>query len=210
MPQIQLPTCTNVGQSIEVTSFGQLDLNGLALILRLTTFEIMGNHKRAEHESWKSYYDRLADHLLSPRFGTLWWVLEKLLIRNLKQESIKYDYYSDRICHPHVSILSAGQVYGRGYVPFLLGSHSGNSWKHVSIKGLSNSKPEDTTYFGSLLHPVKISSQDMLSPNLDATLSTLVGENQQRSNIWPNWDRLETTEGESLRLEKWCERWGLL
>jgi hypothetical protein len=170
----------------------------------------MSNHKRAGDESLESYYDRLVDHLRCPRFGTFWWVLEKLLIWNLKKENIQYDYNSNRIGHPHVSILSANQAYGRGYIPFILGSHSGCSWKHVSIKGLTYSKPEDITYFGSLLHPVRISSQDMLSPNVDADLSILEGTQQQRSNVWPNWDRLEATEEECSRLEKWCERWDLL
>ncbi|MGZ0654489.1 hypothetical protein ACWPKS_02690 [Coraliomargarita sp. W4R72] len=170
----------------------------------------MGSLKRKGDESLESYYDRLVDHLLSPRFGTFWWVLEKMLIRNLKQEDIPYDYDSDRIGHPHVSILAAGQAYGRGYIPFLLGSHGGYPWKHVSITGLTHSKPEDITYFGSLLHPVRISSQDMLSPNVDADPSILEGTSHQRSNIWPNWDRLEATEEECSRLEKWCERWDLL
>ena len=182
----------------------------LALAIRLTKFKIMTSHKKTDEESWEAYYDRLADHLLTPRFGTFWWVLEKLLMRNLKDEGVKYDYRSDREAHPLVSIMDESGSLGRGYVPFLYGSRTGSSRKHVSITGLTHSRGEDTTYFGVLLRPVKISSQDMLSRNEDVDKDILEGRNADRSNVWPNWDRLEATDDEKSRIEKWCKRWGIL
>lgn len=160
------------------------------------------------HTSGVKTLDLLVARLLSPFFGSFWWVREQLLIDLLREDAVAYDEKSDRKCHPHVSLLAEGERVGRGFVPFLLGSsrRSGNGC--VRIRGLLEHEPERVTYFGGMAHPVRVSSRAMLSRAEDADRNQLTGHPWERSNVWPNWNRLEATDAEKQAIREWCDEWG--
>ncbi len=169
----------------------------------------------------------LVGHLLSPDFGSLWWINEKRVKWAFRHSGVQYDQQSDRKAHPHVSILEHNRE-GRGSVPFLFGSRSGSHKRTVAVKGLTHSETQSTTYFGAILQPVHLGYAEMLQRNEDAEhnprrrsdeskeafdkrhRSSLVGAPWERSVLWPNWDKLQTSEEEQSALREWCERRNLL
>lgn len=167
-----------------------------------------GETSNDSHSTAAKSLNLLVARLLSPLFGSFWWVREQLLIDLLKEDAVAYDETSDRKCHPHVSLLSEEERLGRGFVPFLFGSSQWPGSSSVRIQGLLENEPERVTYFGGLAHPVRVSSQAMLSRADEADRNQLTGHPWERSNIWPNWDRLEATDAEKQALREWCNEWG--
>lgn len=174
-----------------------------------------------------SHLDFLVDTLLTPDFGTFWWVNESRAMQQFTESGVKYDSGSTRKAHPHVSILESN-LKGRGFIPFLFGASLGNEHHHVRVFGLTDAEPDAPTYFGVIQQPVCLSPAEMLSRREEAEynpqrrpdegaddyskriFASLAGPSWERSTIWPNWDRLEANESEQSRLKKWCKQRNLL
>ena len=174
-----------------------------------------------------SFEEVLVDRLLSPYFGSFWWIHEERVQTAFRDAGVHYDQESDQNAHLHLSILEQNRE-GRGYVPFLFGSRSSRSNRAVAVRGLTDSEPDSTTYFGAILQPVQLSYAEILQRNEHAEYnprrrpdegkkafdkrrySSLVGEPWERSILWPNWDKLQASDKEAAALREWCERRGLL